>query len=324
MACVVMVVRRRNSVASSVVYPMIIPIPEDRAEWLALRQKHIGGSEVSALFGEEAGYAASAFTLYQVKSGRIPDQFSENDRTDWGLRLEPAVAKWAAETHGWTVLRGGYAIDDTTPGLGATLDYQIVHHNEEQFTGPGALQIKCVDYLVWKRVWGGSPPLYVELQHHHEMAAAGFSWGAVACLVGGNDPHLWKRKARPRLTAEIRSRVRQFWQDVLDGVNVPTVDGSDSTAAALRAMFPKPQDSNPVEIPEDLQPHVHEFATILINERAASIASNNRQQAAKNFILAVMGDADSAYVPPPDFDSPALYLSRDKRGTLRIKEAKGT
>lgn len=303
---------------------MIIPIPEDREEWLALRQKHIGGSETAALWGEEAAYAASAFTLFQVKSGRIPDQFSDNERTEWGLRLEPAVAKWAAETNGWEVVQGGYAIDDTTPGLGATLDYQIVSHNETQFTGPGALQIKCVDYLVWKRVWGGAPPLYVELQHHHEMAAAGFSWGAVACLVGGNDAHLWKRAARPRLTAQIRERVRKFWADVRAGAPVPSVDGSDSTAAALRAMFPKPESNNPLELPEELVTPVHELATVLINERAASRASDERQQAAKNFILAVMGDHDTAYVPPPDFDAPAYYISRDKRGTLRIKEGKAT
>ena len=50
------------------------------------------------------------------------------------------------------------------------------------------------------------PPLHILLQHQHQMAATGYTWGVLAGFVGGNDLHLYRYKARPKLIADIRRR----------------------------------------------------------------------------------------------------------------------
>ncbi len=74
-------------------------IKPDTPEWHAIRMKHIGGSEISALFGVQPEFAQSAFTLFMVKSGKIPAppvDDSPGTRIWYGKRLEPAIGALSA------------------------------------------------------------------------------------------------------------------------------------------------------------------------------------------------------------------------------------
>ncbi len=204
----------------------------DDAEWHAIRARNVGGSEVAALFGVQHDYALSHYALWMVKAGRVPPPVVDNPRVAWGLRLETAIAEAAAEQEGWTIRRGGYVTDPTTPGMGCTLDFVI-----EQEGNPGLLEIKNADWLAHRRAWAdGEPPLQILLQLQHQAACTGYRWGVVACLVGGNDLRLYRYEARPKLLADIRARVRAFWTSIADN-KPPPVDGSASATAVLRAMY---------------------------------------------------------------------------------------
>lgn len=181
-----------------------------------------------------------------VKAGRAPPPEVDNARVRWGLRLEPFIAEAAAEENGWIISKGGYVSDATTPGLGCTLDYIVQEPAQAEielgFSGLGALELKASDWLVHRRAWtDDEPPMHVLLQLQHQLAATGYSWGAVACLIGGNDLRTYRYAARPKLIAEIRARVTAFWQSIRDGKE-PPVDGSDGARAVLRAIYPEPED----------------------------------------------------------------------------------
>jgi predicted phage-related endonuclease len=302
----------------------IIPIPTDRDEWLKLRLDYIGGSETAALFHAQPGYGYSLFAMHHTKAKRIPERAIDSERMEAGTFMEPAIARWAAHREGWGLEQGGYAIDDTTPGLGASLDYQIRSHAETDpaFEGPGVLEIKNVSWQAWKNTWGKRPPLFIELQAQHQIAASGFKWCAIACCVDGNSLHVWKRAARPRIIDELRKRIGTFWENVRNGTP-PDVEGSDATADALKALYDVESDRK-IEVPDDLAEQMHAMCAALSQEREASKASETRQQAAKNFIKAVMQGAGSAYVPPPDADSPAFYARQDARGAIKISEVSPT
>ena len=226
----------------------ILQIPIHGPEWHAHRLRHIGGSEVAALFGVQAGYALSHYALWLVKAGRIPAPEVDSPRPRWGLRLEEAIATAVAEEKGWTVTKGGYVSDPVTPGMGCTLDYVI--DGAEGFDGPGALELKNTDWLQHKREWvDDEPPAHVLLQHQHQLACTGYKWGAVGCLVGGNDLRVYPYFARPKLIADIRRRVSGFWKSV-DENREPAVDGSDSAAAAIWALYPT-MDEEPVDMTTD-------------------------------------------------------------------------
>ena len=223
------------------------PIIHDSSDWHALRARHIGGSEVAALFDlpadQRPAYLLSKFALWHIKAGHTPPPPFDKKRTSWGLRLEAVIAEAAAEEAGWTITKGGYVSDPTTPGLGGSMDYVILQPGPEEialgFTGPGVLEAKNVDWMVHKRAWtNDEPPPHILLQTQHYMAASGYTWAAITGLVGGNDLKIYRYPARPRIIADIRRRVREFWASI-DAGQEPPVDGSSSASAVLASLYPE-------------------------------------------------------------------------------------
>lgn len=211
----------------------------DSAEWHDMRARHVGSSEVSALFDlpsdDTPNYLKSRFALWHIKAGNAPPLFVENPRIKWGIRLEAVIAEAAAEEFRWSVQKGGYFTDTKCEGLGASLDFMIDYDPAEK--GPGVLEIKNVDWLVHKKTWETEPPIHILLQLQHQLAATGFSWGAVCCLIGGNDLRVYRYKARPLLIEDLRHRVREFWKSIDDNKE-PPVDGSSSATEVLQALYP--------------------------------------------------------------------------------------
>lgn len=271
-----------------------IQIVHDSPEWHALRARHVGGSEVAALFDlpteQRPNYMMTRFALWHVKAGNAPPPQVDSPRPKWGLRLEEAIAEAAAETHGWTIARGGYIRDATTPGLGCTLDYTVALDPDEE--GPGVLECKNVDWMVHRRSWTDEePPIHILLQHQHQLAATGYGWGAVAALVGGNDLRIFRYKARPKLIGEIRRRVREFWESIAQGKE-PPVDGSDSASAVLTALYPELVDDS---IDLSASNEWAEAAHGLFNAAEARRASNDAYDAAKNRVVALLGPHKRGY-----------------------------
>lgn len=202
-----------------------------REEWLALRRKNVGASEVAALFGCQPDYAMSHWTLWQVKAGRMAEPVVDSPRAEAGLRFEQAAAEWIAEVNGWEIERAEYAQHRYVNGMGCSPDFTILA------VPSGILEVKWVDWLVKKRDWGDEPPAHILLQLQHQLACTEQEWGAIGCIVGGNEPVVWKYDRRPKLIAEIEQRVRNFWCSIEED-NEPPIDGSVSTAEGLARLYP--------------------------------------------------------------------------------------
>jgi predicted phage-related endonuclease len=272
----------------------LLPLPATPEEWHAIRLQHIGGSEVSALFGVAPPYALSMFALHHVKAGTVPAPPVGNERVEWGIAMEPFIARRAAIREGWNLLPAVYAKDDTTQGMGATLDYLIEPGPEDLaqgMTGTGVLEIKNVDFLVFREKWtNDEPPAHILLQHQHQLACAGLDWGVICALVGGNELHVYRYRANPALIAGIRQRVAAFWADVHAG-RQPDIDGSEAAADVLRAMYPE-----------------------VIDDAIDMSASNEWPEAVADFLAAAKAkkSAEEAYAEAKN--RVALLLGEHKRG----------
>lgn len=258
-----------------------LDLPEGTPEWHAHRLNYINASEIAALFGEEdkpddgfvehhedvkAGFSDSMFSLHYIKGGAVKPREAANDLVDAGIFMEPSIASFAAHKRGWKIEKGQRAVDDTTPGMAASLDYVIVDAGKDvggveadgrqimrgigPVVGRGVLQIKNVQERQYRKKWtDGEPPPYVVLQVQQEIACAGFKWGVLAAWVGGNRLVLYYYEAHAGMIAMIRERITAFWKRVADKVP-PAADGSDASNHALRQLIPVkvPNDNAPLDL----------------------------------------------------------------------------
>lgn len=258
--------------------------------WHDIRSKHIGGSEIAALFEAQPDYALGLHGLWLVKAGRAPAPEVSNERTRWGNLLEEAIATGCAEQEGWTIRKGGHFSDPNCHGLGATLDF-VIESGEAGRTTPGALEIKNVDYRVHKQAWSdGEPPLHILLQLQHQLACSSFTWGAVGELIGGNDLRIYRYEARPKLIAKIRQKVAAFWQSIEDG-NEPPVDNSTQTGTILRAMNTPVRDAV-ADLTTDNE--LPEICAGMLSAAARRKEIEREEQGYKNRLIEKLGTAKRA------------------------------
>lgn len=193
--------------------PQIIPI-RDESHWHELRAKHIGGSEIAALFGQSP--YTTALELWLIKRGEASGEFPDNERMFWGRLLEDAVAQGVAIQKSWQVDNlKAYVVCGDTPGMGCTPD-RIINHAPGR-SSPGVLQIKVVDRLEFLKWEDGEPPLNYLLQLQHEIACCAMEWGALAVLVGGNELKVYEYDAHPVAMGRIKDAIMSFWRAVESG-----------------------------------------------------------------------------------------------------------
>ncbi len=257
---------------------------ESPEHWHAIRAKHVGGSEIAAIFGE-CSYLTH-LELYLIKRGEVSGAIEENERMFWGTVIEDAVAQGVAKYKGWVVSKPDvYYSSDEVEGMGCTPDRLI--ENPER-PDAGLLQIKNVDRLVFMRWEDGAPPLQYQLQLQHELACTCLKWGALAVLVGGNDLKVFEFEAHAGVIAKIKAGVTKFWQDVRAGNQPPAVADDYEI---LKELYPA-DDHKVIDFTHD-----NEFPDLCA--KAVEFAEKRKdaekqERLAKSAILQKMGNAGRA------------------------------
>ena len=172
--------------------------------------------------------------------------------------------------------------------------------------------------------------MHIGLQLQHQLACTGYTWGVVACLAGGNTPHLYRYEAKPRLIATIRQRVAEFWDSIAAG-REPLVDGSDSAAAIIRALHPEVVDEA-VDLSADNE--LPDVCARLLAAAEARKAAEKLEAEAKNQLAAKLGGHARAFalgyrinvaVTPEKAPAPApegyLLPGRKEVRRITVKEA---
>lgn len=261
---------------------------ESDSQWHGLRSHHVGASEVAALF--DVHPQITRWELWQRKAGSIDEPaLDNNQRVFWGQTLEPAVAQGAAKLRGWNIrnIRTYWKADDV-PGMGASLDYEIVNDDR----GAGVLEIKTVDWIQYRQWDDGEPPLAYMLQLQHQLAVTGRAWGAVAVLVGGNDLKVFEYERHDATIRKLRTEITAFWRSIAEGIEPQPDFARDAARIAELRGDPAPQTV-------DLSGH-NRIMQLIEAERLASEMKNDwerAQKAAKAEILHALGDATHAYLP---------------------------
>lgn len=253
----------------------------------AFRAAHVGASEVAALFG--ASPYLTHFELFHRKAGNIatPDFMAEgmpnNERIEWGLRLEPAVIAAAVDRFGYRVEPAPKHLSNGA-GLGGHPDALASCPDR----GAGILEVKTVDWLV-RQKWGDEPPLHYLLQAQAYAGLAGRNWCDIIVLVGGNSLERFVYDFRPAVYAEIEKRVTTFWQAIR--ANDPPPPDFTRDRSALEEVLGEPTDAV-----ADLRAdnHADALAREFLEAKEAMKAAEMRADVARCELLLKIGEAGRA------------------------------
>ncbi len=183
-----------------------------------ITRKSVSASQMSALFNVNP--YLTRWMLYRwLKHGEeVPNP--EDNRMDWGTRMEPLTLQAAAEDLRLEV-RPTRLPDGSQPyvrnGLiGATRDAEIICPDR----GPGALEVKCAfDYQIFMEKWGGgkTPPKHNETQLQSQMKVGDgktpYKWGVLGLWCGG-EMFYFERKPIPELWDAIDVEAAKMFDDI--------------------------------------------------------------------------------------------------------------
>lgn len=167
---------------------------EDEKEWLAVRNKGIGGSDIGAICGVSP--FSSARQIYFTKTGQFEEALKPGaaaiERMHFGHLLEPIVADEFARREltadkcreGWQVTELGATVcHKDFPWMRANVDRLIINAEGKIM---GILECKTTSEYNNDEWEAGDILLSYIYQLNWYMYILDIKWGAFACLVGGN------------------------------------------------------------------------------------------------------------------------------------------
>ncbi|WP_084245184.1 YqaJ viral recombinase family protein [Planomicrobium okeanokoites] len=209
---------------------LVSTIELSRQDWLAYRQKGLGGSDCGTIMGVNKW--KSKFQLYLEKTGEYVEEVN-NEFVYWGNTLENLVAKEFELRSGKKVRRrNSMLVHPEHNFMMANLDRVVV--------GEKAI-LECKTTSAYNLgEWEGDeiPAVYLcQLQHY--LAVTGYEKAYIAVLCGGNQ-FIWKEVPRDEELIEIIIKnERKFWEEnVLAGV-APEIDGSSAATDLLKKLYPE-------------------------------------------------------------------------------------
>lgn len=202
---------------------------ESREEWLELRGRGIGGSDVSAIMG--LNEYKSPLQLWLEKTGRVePKDLSDNEAVQWGVTLEPVIRdRFAARHPEYTVqLPSGIYCSNECPWERASLDGEICDKESGTF---GVLEIKTVGERRAED-WKSGPPVYYQTQVTHYLNVTGYSFAWFAVLIGGQKYREYRFWPDDEDRKAVREAVRTFW-GMVQRDEMPKLVGNRDEGQAL-------------------------------------------------------------------------------------------
>lgn len=200
-----------------------------KEEWLSLKAQDVSSTEVSALFNMSP--YLTKFELFHVKKNQQIIEIEDNDRMKWGRRLEDTIAQGFAEDYGLFIRKKDeYMRHFLVPRMSASFDYEIIglDHNPPNYStglnpyraaflqyGPGLLEIKKVDSLIYKNNWEPTEaPPHIEFQVQQQMEVANLEWCVICPLVGGNEIKPFIRYRNKDMGASFITYILNFYDDI--------------------------------------------------------------------------------------------------------------
>lgn len=266
-----------------------------RAEWLKLRQRGIGASDIPAICGLDQ--YTSPLGVYLEKRGEFERPHTEklDVSARFGIYVEPFIANEFTDATGFDVLDcPGTLANVDRPWMLASPD-RLLANPHGAGRGPfGVLEMKSRSAYQADKWKGGVPP-GPALQTQWQLAVTGYECGYVAALIG-NGPFLWFRIDRDETLIANLVKIGEEFLGWVRGGTQPPPDASQALADLLNIRWghetdPDPIIASPIAVERWLEQREQAKAAIKAAEALVVEAENHLKTiAGKHEVVQVLGE----------------------------------
>lgn len=305
-----------------------ITTPKDEAHWLQMRTRNLNSTEISALFNANP-YVTPFELWHQKKSGEVASDFVDNERTEWGKLLEPAIAERAAKSKGWNhrPMKDYYELTDLR--IGSSFDFCIVDESEK---ATAIMEIKNVDGLVFLKTWiededdnRTEPPPHIEIQAQVQMLVSGLKTVYLCVLVGGNKLKIIPIHADEGMQSAIINACAEFWRSI--EANEPPAIDYKRDINLLTELYSSADNDKEIQADEE----VVELAKQYLEAAKAHKLADEKKKEIKVKILEKIGDAakvkhaefsiSAGVIDPVEVQAHVKNGYRNFKVTAKVKKA---
>jgi predicted phage-related endonuclease len=187
-----------------------------------------------------------------------------------------------------------------------TFNFMLANLDREVVGSPDVQILECKTAGEFgSRLWKDGVPEYVQLQVQHQLAVTGHTAADVAVLLCGQKLEIHRIERDDELIARLILLETKFWECVEQDIE-PVADGSESSARALRQLYP----GNDTTVDFGQDETLCETFTALSLLKAELEDKGQLAEQCKQTIQQAMGDASRAVFP----DGEVTYR-RSKDGT---------
>lgn len=213
--------------------PFDVFVVDGNDEWLAFRSQGIGGSDVAAIMGLSK-YRTPVEVWMEKRGLREPQDLSDKEAVEWGVRLEAIVRDKFDEVHPELSVSelSASLVSKERPWAHANLDGYVTDGSGDF----GVLEIKTVGKNR-ERDWADGVPDYYMTQVTHYLSVTGWSYAWVAALIGGQHYVEYRVDRDEDDVRMVDAAVDAFWNECVIGGQLPQVVGTQEEAKALLDIF---------------------------------------------------------------------------------------
>ena len=253
-----------------------------RDEWLAIRKKSIGGSEIAAVIGMNRW--RTPFQVWAEKTGRIDNAVQQSESMYWGTVMESILRQEFAKRTGYSVKEAHYifaSIDN--PFMTANIDGYVDLGNGEY----AVLELKTAGNYA-ESDWNDGCPIEYFCQVQHYLYITGMKKAFIAVLIGGNTFKYLEIDRDEDTIKTIVCCAKQFWNLVQTDIP-PAVNDKDN--ALLATLYPTSK-AVTVKMPDEYRAVLQQYNDAKTTIDQAKKAKEEAEAKLKEF----MKDADTAVI----------------------------
>ncbi len=251
-------------------------------EWLDIRKKSIGGSEIAAVIGMNRW--KTQFAVWAEKTGRIDSSVQQSESMYWGIVMESILRQEFSKRTGYAVKEAHYifaSIDN--PFMTANIDGYVDLGNGEY----AVLEIKTAGNYA-ESDWNDGCPIEYFCQVQHYLYITGMKKAFIAVLIGVNQFKYLEINRDEDTIQTIICCAKQFWNLVQTDIPPAVTDKDNSILATL---YPTAKDVT-VKMPKEYKDVLRQYTEA---KQAIEVAKKAKEEAEAK-LKVFMKDSDTAVI----------------------------